>query len=171
MHTDFSFSNNPLRRFIGTDISISHRSIRMKSWYAYDDIERYSSAVSLQTYTTPARFLLESGGCRCFITLRKGFLRAAIYIQNVFDLYIYWNRFIYKLKMIYIQIENVLYINRDSIFWIVDFHFTKSNFSSSRFQNPFPFGRLFGMILNSSSLLKTFLARILEGSYDMKRGQ
>ena len=73
--------------------------------------------------------------------------------------------------MIYIQIENVLYINRDSIFWIVDFHFTKSNFLSSRFQNPFPFGRLFGMILNSSSLLKTFLARILEESYDMKRGQ
>ncbi|ERJ68132.1 hypothetical protein HMPREF1553_01237 [Porphyromonas gingivalis F0568] len=53
----------------------------------------------------------------------------------------------------------------------MDFHFTKSNFLSSRFQNPFPFGRLFGMILNSSSLLKTFLARILEGSYDMKRGQ
>ena len=171
MHTDFSFSNNPLRRFIGTDISVSHRSIRMKSWYAYDDIERCSSAVSLQTYTTPARFKKKSGGCRCFITLRKGFLRAAIYIQNVFDLYIYWNRFIYKLKMIYIQIENVLYINRDSIFWIVDFRFTKSNFSSSRFQNPFPFGRLFGMILNSSSLLKTFLARILEESYDMKRGQ
>ncbi|PDP56352.1 hypothetical protein CLI74_06215 [Porphyromonas gingivalis] len=31
MYTDFSFSNNPLRRFIGTDISVSHRSIRMKS--------------------------------------------------------------------------------------------------------------------------------------------
>ncbi|EIW94810.1 hypothetical protein HMPREF1322_1354 [Porphyromonas gingivalis W50] len=31
MHTDFSFSNNPLRRFIGTDISVSHRSIRMRS--------------------------------------------------------------------------------------------------------------------------------------------
>ena len=92
--------------------------------------------------------------------LDKGLLDYPIYIQMAINLYINQKRFIYKSETIYIQIENGLYINRKSTFHKAYCMLQKVAFFSLSSQNSLPFGCLFGMILNSASLLKTFLARI-----------
>ena len=96
-----------------------------------------------------------------FMALDKGLLGYPIYIQMAtINLYINQKRFIYKLETIYIQIENGLYINRKSTSYKANCKPQKAAFFSLSSQNSLPFGCLFGMILNSASLLKTFLARI-----------
>ena len=95
-----------------------------------------------------------------FMALDKGLLGYPIYIQMAINLYINQKRFIYKSETIYIQIENGLYINHKSTSHKVYCKLQKAAFFSLSSQNPLHFGCLFGMILNSASLLKTFLARI-----------
>ncbi|WP_208854512.1 hypothetical protein, partial [Porphyromonas gulae] len=95
-----------------------------------------------------------------FTALDKDLLSYPIYIQMAFNLYINRKRFIYKSETIYIQIENGLYINHESTSYKANCKSQKVAFFSLSPQNPLPFGCLFGMIPNSASLLKTFLARI-----------
>ncbi|ERJ87076.1 hypothetical protein HMPREF1989_00848 [Porphyromonas gingivalis F0566] len=76
------------------------------------------------------------------------------------DLYTNHFQAIYKWKTICIFIANDLYINRFQISFRSKLKLKKFVFSSLRLQNPLPFRCLFGIIPNSSSLLKTFLARI-----------
>ena len=90
--------------------------------------------------------------------LRKRLFEPAIYIQITYDLYIYQKRFIYKMKTICIQIENALYTDCCPTCF-------KWNFDLWQFLFPalFPcfsplYRYLFGIVPNSSSLLKTFLA-------------
>ena len=106
----------------------------------------------------PSEFSVELGGCFFYISIGKGFFEPAIYIQITYDLYIYQKRFIYKTKTICIQIENTLYTDRCTACF-------KWNFDLWQFLFPpllprfSPLYRcLFGIIPNSSSLLKTFLA-------------
>ena len=106
----------------------------------------------------PSEFFVELGGCFFYISIGKGFFEPAIYIQITYDLYIYQKRFIYKMKTICIQIENTLYTDRCTACF-------KWNFDLWQFLFPALLPRfsplyrcLFGIIPNSSSLLKTFLA-------------
>ncbi|KGL56158.1 hypothetical protein HQ40_10640 [Porphyromonas gulae] len=79
-----------------------------------------------------------------------------------FYLYINGKRFIYKSKTIYIFIVNDLYIDRYLLFQKSCFYLKNFLFLPFSLQNLLPFRCLFGMIPNSSSLLKTFLARIFK---------
>ena len=78
------------------------------------------------------------------------------------DLYTNHFQAIYKWKTICIFIANDLYINRFQISFRSKLKLKKSVFSSLRLQNPLPFRCLFGIIPNSSSLLKTFFVCVLD---------
>ena len=92
--------------------------------------------------------------------------RLAFYIFIAVDLYINQKRFIYKMKTIYIQIENALYINRDSTFGKANCDLKVPAFRSPLLQDPLLRRCLFGMIPNSSSLLKTFFAPVFSSEND-----
>ncbi|GAA5577535.1 hypothetical protein Pgin02_00534 [Porphyromonas gingivalis] len=64
------------------------------------------------------------------------------------------------MKTIYIFIVNSLYIDHYLLFQKSYFDLKKSVSSTFRLQCPLPFTLLFGIIPNSSSLLKTFLVRV-----------
>ena len=83
-----------------------------------------------------------------------------------FDLYINWKWFIYKSKTIYIFIVNDLYINRYLLFQKSCFYLKNLLFLPFWLRNRLPFRCLFGIIPNSSSLLKTFLVRIFQSVND-----
>ena len=70
------------------------------------------------------------------------------------------------MKTIYIQIEKALYINRDSTFGKANPDRKDPAFRSPLLQDPLPRRCLFGMILNSSSLLKTFFAPVFSPKND-----
>ncbi|ERJ88602.1 hypothetical protein HMPREF1990_01277 [Porphyromonas gingivalis W4087] len=56
-------------------------------------------------------------GASLFIPPLKAFRSARFISNRAYNLYIYPNRFIYKLKMIYIQNENDIYTNRKSFIY------------------------------------------------------
>ena len=68
------------------------------------------------------------------------------------------------MKTIYIQIEKALYINRDSTFGKANCDLKVPALRSP--QDPLPRRCLFGMIPNSSSLLKTFFAPVFSPKND-----
>ena len=70
------------------------------------------------------------------------------------------------MKTIYIQIEKALYINRDSTFGKTNRDLKVPAFRSPLLQDPLPHRCLFGMIPNSSSLLKTFFAPVFSSEND-----
>ncbi len=70
------------------------------------------------------------------------------------------------MKTIYIQIEKALYINRDSTFGKANRDLKVPAFRSPLLQDPLPHRCLFGMIPNSSSLLKTFFAPVFSSEND-----
>ena len=70
------------------------------------------------------------------------------------------------MRTIYIQIENALYINRDSTFGKANPDRKDPAFRSPLLQDPLPRRCLFGMILNSSSLLKSFFAPVFSSEND-----
>ena len=70
------------------------------------------------------------------------------------------------MKTIYIQIEKALYINRDSTFGKANCDLKEPAFRSPLLQNSLPHRCLFGMIPNSSSLLKTFFAPVFSSEND-----
>ncbi len=70
------------------------------------------------------------------------------------------------MKTIYIQIEKALYINRDSTFGKTNPDLKDPAFRSPLLQDPLPRRCLFGMIPNSSSLLKTFFAPVFSSEND-----
>ena len=118
------------------------------------------STVHLQ-YKAPTRVRSQtSGGCLFYSGPQSSLLGLRFIYKSLFDLYIYWKPFIYKLKSFYIQIENDLYINRDPNSGKADSDHREPVFSPFSPQNPVLFKCLFRIIPNSSSLLKTFLARI-----------
>ena len=73
------------------------------------------------------------------------------------------------MKTIYIQIEKALYINRDSTFGKANRDLKVPAFRSPLLQDPLPRRCLFGMIPNSSSLLKTFFAPVLRSKNDPEK--
>ncbi|ATR92713.1 hypothetical protein CLI73_00960 [Porphyromonas gingivalis] len=86
---------------------------------------------------------------------------------SAFDLYRNDFRSVYKLKTIYIQNENDLYIYRKQFVYRslsslpkVIFRLEKVRFLNFSTSISTSFSCLFGIIPNSSSLLKTFLARV-----------
>ncbi|AIJ36390.1 hypothetical protein EG14_10335 [Porphyromonas gingivalis] len=70
------------------------------------------------------------------------------------------------MKTIYIQIEKALYINRDSTFGKTNPDLKDPAFRSPLLQYPLSHRCLFGMIPNSSSLLKTFFALVFSSEND-----
>ena len=70
------------------------------------------------------------------------------------------------MKTIYIQIEKALYINRDSTFGKTNPDLKVPAFRSPLLQDPLPRRCLFGMIPNSSSLLKIFFAPVFSSEND-----
>ena len=70
------------------------------------------------------------------------------------------------MKTIYIQIEKALYINRDSTFGKTNPDLKDSAFRSPLLQDPLSHRCLFGMIPNSSSLLKSFFAPVFRSKND-----
>ncbi|KGN80126.1 hypothetical protein HR13_05000 [Porphyromonas gulae] len=70
------------------------------------------------------------------------------------------------MKTIYIQIENTLYINRDSTLGKVNPDRKDPDFRSLLLQDLLSHRCLFGMIPNSSSLLKTFFAPVFTSKND-----
>ena len=71
-----------------------------------------------------------------------------------------------KTIYIHIQIEKALYINRDSTFGKANCDLKVPAFRSPLLQDPLPRRCLFGMIPNSSSLLKTFFAPVFSSEND-----
>ena len=71
--------------------------------------------------------------------------------------------------MIYIFIENGLYIDRYPISQKPCFDPKKSTSTPFGLQNPLLINLLFGIIPNSSWLLKTFLARVFSASVTLRR--